>query len=159
MKKNGQIGVNVLLYIFIAVLVGVVVFQAAAQQVGTATNTVSVVNQTFATPANLTAGYITDYRLVSGLTVVNASNGAAVASGNYTVANNQVYNGALAVSITPDASTNVAAVDWNLTYTGQPLTYIDDSGGRAIAGLILILFALAILMIPLYPVINSKILE
>lgn len=158
-NKKGQVGLQEILYVFIAVLVGVVLFQAIAQQVGSTTNTVSVVDSQHTAAANGASFYLTDYRAVSGFVAENITNGTAgfpitIAAGNYTVTNNVVYDGALAVKITVDDAA-YASETWNLTFTAQPLTYIADSGARSMAALIVIFFALLVAVIAISPVARS----
>jgi len=157
-NKNGQIGISVILTVFIAILVGVVLFQAIAQSVGTSVNTVAVANTSLTTVVNGTAQYFTDYRALSGVVVYNETGGLIGAS-NYTVTNNVVHNGALSVSILPHYAATAYVSAWQVSGTAQPTTYIANSGGRAMANLITIFFALAVVIIALSPVLQSKILE
>lgn len=153
-NKKGQVGLQEILYVFIAVLVGVVLFQAIAQQVGSTTNTVEVANTSLDTVVNGTAQYLTDYRAISSVVIYNETGDVIVGSGNYTITNNVVYNGALAVKILPDASENWTTA-WKVSGTAQPLTYIADSGARSMAALIVIFFALLVAVIAISPVARS----
>ena len=93
----------------------------------------------------------------SAYNLTNATGGGGavlIGSGNYTIKNNQVINGALATTITVD-SAEYAGEQWNLTFTGQSLTYIPSSGGRAMASLIVIFFALLIAVVALEPTLRS----
>lgn len=157
MNNKGQ-GVEVILYTFIAVIVGIILFQAISQQVGTATNTVVVANSSIGDADNDTPVYFTDYRAFSDVVVYNES-GSIVPSNNYSVSNNFIYNGALSVQFTPLASPAYHGYVWNVSATAQPLTYIADSGGRSMALLIGIFFALAIAVAALYPVYQGKLME
>jgi sulfur transfer protein SufE len=152
MNKKGQmIGLGMILVVFIAILVGVIFFQTIAQQVGSTTNTVAVANLSQTLAANGSSIYLTDYRALSDVVILNGSDDALIGSGNYTVTNNVIYNGALAVEITTiDEAFESTAV--NISGTAQPLTYVADSGGRAMMGLIVIFFALAIVAVALYPI-------
>lgn len=153
MNDKGQ-SLNSLIYIFIAVIVGVILFQAVAQQVGTSTNTVTI-NSSQTLAANGESIYLTDYRALSGVTIVNSSDqSATVGAGNYTVTNNVVYNGALAVKVTTDDA-EFAEEGVYIQGTAQPLTYIDDAGGRSMALLVVIFFALAVAVVALSPVGSS----
>jgi len=159
MDKKGQIGLGLILVVFMTILVGVILFQAIAQEVGGATSTTTVVETSLGTATNGTAIYLTDYRALSDVVIINGTTaGGVVGSGNYTVTNNVVdpTTGGLAVSILPAASEGYYSQTWYLNATAQPTTYIAESGGRAVAGLIVIFFALAIAVVALYPTLANK---
>ena len=160
MNRKGQIGVGTILIVFISILVGVILFTAISQQVGTAINTVAIANQTLGTASNATTVYLTNMRAISSVVIVNAS-GLVIGAGNYTVTNNVVYNGDLTVSVLPTspADGGLTGYEWNISGTSQPTTYIPGSGGRAVAGLIAIFFAIAIIVVALSPTLNSKLLD
>jgi uncharacterized protein (UPF0333 family) len=159
MNNRGQIGIETFLYVFIAVIVGIILFQAIAQNVGETTNTIAVSNESISTVSNNTAQYITNYRALSNVVVFNATGNAEIDSSYYTIENNVVNNGALAVKITPGLIPENYTTAWQVSGTGQPLTYVADSGGRAMANLIPIFFALLIAMVALSPTMRSGILE
>jgi protein-S-isoprenylcysteine O-methyltransferase Ste14 len=156
MKKKGQVGIQVLIGVFIAILVGVIIFQASAQQVGDSVNLGSFTNTTVTLASDGDSIYLTNYRALSDITVANASSGAVVPATNYTITNNVIYNGALAVQITTTSAGGYSSQPVNISATAQPLTYIDDSGGRAVANLIPIMFALLLVVVALYPTIKEK---
>ena len=157
MNKKGQMGVGTILIVAITIIVGVILFTAVAQQVGTTTNTDTITDLSIGTATNGTTLYITNYRTITSPTIVNGTNDAAIGAGNYTLTNNVVYNGALSVSVFVKGG--LAAAEWNISGTGQPLTYIPDSGGRALVGMIVIFFALSIVVVALTPTFSSKLLE
>jgi len=159
MKNNkGQMMVGGLIMIAIAAIVGVILLVGSAQNVGEATNTVSVVNLTIAVPANGGVYNFTDYRAVSsGFVAINGTGGETIGSGNYTIADNQVVDGDLAATLTVDDA-EYQSINWNVSFTGQPTGYIDNAGGRAIAKIIIIFFALSIAVVTLVPTLRSKIL-
>lgn len=147
MNSRGQIGIGMIVTLAMALIVGVILLQSSAQQVGSVTNTVSVLNESIGTATNGTAIYLTNYRAITSPILFNGSNGAVIASGNYTITNNVVYNGALAVQITPDADYGYYGYSWNISGTGQPLTYSNDAGARSMSSLIVIMAALALVII------------
>lgn len=152
MNKKGQMaGIGLILFTFIAVLVGVILFQAIAQNVGTMTDTVTLANETETAAANGESFYLTDYRSLSVTSITNGTTGDTIPESHYTVSNNEVYNSALAVKITVDDAT-YAEETWAINGVAQPLTYIPDSGGRAMAALIVIMFALAVVAVAMYPI-------
>lgn len=160
-SKRGEIGmVGTILVVAIAIIVGVILFTAVAQEAGRATNTVSI-NETITSPANGGIYNFTDYRNLGGVSVVNASNGVAIAAGNYTITGNVLSptTGALTTTLTVEDA-EFAGWSWFVIATSaQPLTYIEDSGSRSVVALILILLAVAIALVALFPVIKGGALE
>jgi hypothetical protein len=149
MNKNGQIGTQIgsLILLAIALIVGAILIQASAQNVGNATNTVNIVNQSIgSTVVNGTTYYLTNVKSLSSVVVLNETNNVAIGSGNYTLTNNVVYNGQEAVSIVP-ATAAAYKSNWKISGVGQPLTYINDGAGRSIAGFIVLLMCLALVVI------------
>lgn len=158
MNRKGQ-SLNTVLFIFIAALVGVIIFQIVAQNIGTATSTFTIVNETHTLAANGASIYLTDYRYFDTIVITNATDGTTIDAGNYTVTTDVVYNGALAVQIQTD-TTEVPSTSANISASNVQLsTYIDDAGSRSMATLIPILFALAIAAIALYPVYGSRFMD
>ena len=155
--KKGQMDISTILYTFIAIIVGLILFQVIAQQIGTTTDTITLANDSNTAGVDGTTFYITDYRAISSVVIWNSTT-QLIPSTNYTVANNVVYNGALATSVTVDDALYESET-WMVSGTAQPLTYIANSGGRGIVGIITIFFALSIVGIALYPVLSSKLLE
>jgi hypothetical protein len=150
-KKAQMAGVGALIMMFVAIIVGVVLLQSSAQNIGSSINTVAVVNESLGVASNSTTVYLTSYKSISDVVVINNSNGAIVPATNYTVTNNVVYNGQEAVSILPKATTAYAGYQWNISGTAQPLGYVPESGSRTIVGLIVLFGALAIAIIVLGP--------
>lgn len=168
MNKKGQVmnGLGMIIIVAVTLIVGVVFFQVIAQEVGSSTNTVAVANQSLTGAAvNDTLQYITYCRALSSVVMWNATGDVEVASGNYTVTNNVIHptTGALCVSInptisaTPDLGYDLGV--WDIDGTCQPLTYIADSGGRAVASIIVIFFALAIAIVAISPTLRSEIFK
>ena len=162
MKKKGQasLQLGIIISAFIAILVGVIFFQAIAQEAGRSTTTFAI-NQSLGTISNGTIKYLTDFRALSGVTIFLGLNGSAVNSGNYTVTSNIIdpTSSGLAVSIEPAADEGLEGFEWNITATVQPVTYVAESGGRAVVGLIAIFFALAVAVVALEPTLRSGIMD
>jgi hypothetical protein len=167
MNKKGQneMGmIAVFIGIFVAVIVGIALFQASAQQVGEASDLFTLENVSM--PSAAVAGeaqYLTDFKSISGLVVFNATNDVEVPSSNYTATNNVIdpTTGGLSVNITPivtGLNNTWAAGTWTVDGTGQTPEYISDSGARAVARLIIIFFALAIAVVTIIPTLRSKVL-
>lgn len=157
MNKKGQT-MGMILGVFMMVLVGVVLFQASAQNIGEVRDTVTLANDSLSSNAdNNTLIYYTDYKKFENVVIYNETGNVLIPAANYTVTNNVVYNGALAVSINPDVSSKYQ-YKWQVSATAYPTTYDDSSGGRALAGIIVILFAMAIAVVTLQPTLRSKVL-
>ena len=161
-NKKGQLNLGIILVSFIAIIVGVVLFQAIAQEAGSATGLTSLTDYSLGTQTNATTYYIDNYRDLGTYTIYGNGTVAPVAltAGNYTVVENIVNptTGALAVSILP-ASEYTATV-WQINATDvQASTYVSDSAARSIVGLIAIFFALAIAIIALEPTLRSGVLN
>ena len=168
MNNKGQSQIGVLLTLAIVLIVGVVLFQASAQEIGNAVNTVELVNSTLATTVNGTSQFIVNFRALSSVVIINETNGTAgftdeagvIGSGNFTVTNNAIdpTTGGLAINITPDATAGFEGA-WRVSGTAQPSTFIADSGGRALANIILLLFAVALAVISIVPTARQKLLD
>lgn len=159
MNSKGQINLGTILVVFITVLVGAIFVQSIAQEVGNTNNLVTLENTTIGTlGAEGETIYITDYKYIGSPVIYNAT-GDLVPAANYTLTNNVVYNGAEAISITTAAVNAYANDSVNISGSAQPLTYIPDSGGRAMASLIVIMFALAVAIVALTPTLRSEILS
>lgn len=155
MNNRGQAIGSAILLVFIAVIVGIALFQSSAQNVGTVTNTYTVnLSKTLANAGS--SIYVTNYRAITGVTIVNATDQSdTVPAASYTVTNNVVYNGGLSTQIaTVNGTWNSSAV--YVQGTGQPTTYSDNAGVRSMATLIVIFFALGIAVIALYPVFRER---
>src|SRR5512133_2040382 len=92
------VGIGGIIILAIALIVGAILLQGSAQNIGSMVNTVAVANVTLDTVVNGTAQYLTDYRAISDVVIYNET-GGIVGSGNYTITNNVINNGALAVEI------------------------------------------------------------
>lgn len=162
MNKKGQIGVGAIIMVAITVIVGAIFLVAIAQETGKSTNTVSVANASLGVADNDTAVYLTDYRALSDVVVWNESE-VIIPSTNYTVTNNQIdpTTGSLSVKVQPNSAAIWNYTDWTWTISGtaQPVTYVAESGGRAMVSLIVIFFAIAVAFVALEPTLRSNLLE
>jgi len=161
-KKAQAFNIGVIMVVFISILVGVIFFQTIAQESGTSTNLATIVQENIGNATNGTAIYL-DYRSLSNVIIMNgtATGGTVVAAGNYTITNNVIdpSDGTLSVSILPKAVFGLYSKTWYMNATAQRTTYIPDSGGRAIVGLIAIFFALAVIVVALEPTLRSGVLD
>jgi predicted PurR-regulated permease PerM len=149
MNKQGLSSFGTILLLFMGIIIVTSLIVAIAQSKGQMTDLKSVANESLGTLTNGTTLYITAYKSCSDFKVFNATGDEEVASSNYTVTNNVVYNGQEAVSVSPQVTAGYASA-WNkgtATFDGtcQPLTYIPDSSGRTIANLIVIFAVLGLL--------------
>lgn len=156
MNNKGEMNtVGLLVVVAVVLIVGVIFMQSIAQNVGDTTNTITLANSSFTLASEGDSVYLTNYRAISSPVIYNAT-GELVPAANYTITNNVVYNGALAIKIETAAVNAYANDSANISGTAQPLTYIAESGGRATSNLIPIMFALLLAVIALYPVYSSK---
>lgn len=155
-KAQTSMGIATIIMVAITVIVGAILLQASAQNVGDVRNTITLENVSVGTLAaeggTLT---LTDYRAISDVVIYNAT-GTLVPAANYTVTNNVVTNGALSVTITTGAVNEYANDSINVSGTAQPLTYDGSTGGRAMAGLIIILMALSMAVFVIVYAVKNK---
>ncbi|KKN08059.1 hypothetical protein LCGC14_1060580 [marine sediment metagenome] len=159
MNKKGQMDMmSTIIGIFMLVIVGVVLMTTSAQLVGDTTNTQAAANASF-TGANATTTNIQG-KFWSDLVVYNVTNDQIIGSGNYTLTNNVVVDGEETARLEKHAPLALqAGHTWLISGTIQPTTYISGSGGRAIANLIVIFFAIAIMIVALTPTLKNKFLD
>lgn len=161
-NKKGQIGFGAILIAFIGVIVGITLFTVVAQTVGTSTSTVDVANQSISSVngTTLAASLNLNGSAISNVVVYNATTSATmtVSSGNYTVYNHQVKNGAQTVVFNVSADAIYQGENWKISYTYEPTDYVGGAG-RSMALLIPIFFALLIAVIALEPTLRSNVLE
>ena len=165
MEGNSQ-RIGLLVMTAVALILGAIILAASAQQVGNVTNTITLENQSLGTMTNGTDLYVTSCRALSDVKIWNATGDVEMSpsgtgTSNYTVTNNALdATGGLSVKITPNV-TVTAGTAYNkgtATIDGvcQPTTYSDDSGARAIAGIIIIMFAIALAVVALYPTMRER---
>lgn len=162
MNNRGQVeGIGLFIGIFITVIIGLVLLTSSAQTLSESTATVPIVNQSLGVADNATTVYMANIKSLSGVVIYNESGTEIVPANNYTVTNNVINGGELAVSVLPDGSNDdwYQGYTWTISGTGQPLGYIPEGGARSIAGLIIIFFALAVMIVALLPAVRSKIFE
>ena len=154
MNNKGQIAIGGLIILAITVIVGAILLQGAAQNVGTVVNTYDIANQSISTVVNGTAQYITNCRALSSVVLYNETNDVLVGSGNYTITNNVVNNGALAVQILPEATAAYKSA-WQVSGTCQPLTYDDNAGSRTMSSLVILMMAMAVASVAIAYVVKN----
>lgn len=157
MNRQGQMGIGGIVMIFITILIGAIFLQVIAQSVGESVNTVDLANQTETLAANGASIYIDDWRAIIDPVILNATDNTTIAAGNYTVTNDVVNptTGSLSVKITTDDAAYASSAV-KISGTAQPTTYMADGGSRAMANLIVIMFALAVLVVVIGPAVSKE---
>lgn len=166
MNKKGQatLQVGIILSVFIAVLVGLILLTDVAGFVGTTRNT-QTQNDTIdgtstTTPANGATIDLPGQELLSTPIVMNASGTAeTITSDNYTIAEGVSATTGLKTIQFTTVGTEIDAMAVNISYTYGADGYIESSGGRAIAGLIILFFALGIGVIALMPTMRDRLFD
>ena len=156
MEKKAQMGLAMIIMVFITAITGLVLFVTVAQTTGPLGDLTTLVNVSETAGANGEVFYIEEYKYISDVVMQNTTNGVILA-GNYTVENNQLHptTGALTVKVTVD-SADVESSAWLVSGTAQKLDYIDSSGARALADMIIVFFALAIAVVVMGPVVKES---
>ncbi len=158
MDKKGQLGIGTFINIFIVVVVGLALFLATAQQVGPITSTTTAVNTSFTAPAISSIIDLTGQEILNTPIVINASDDLLTVTTDYVIDEGiSTTSGLKSIRYTA-ASADGASQTVKVSYDYGVDGYIDDSGGRSLASLILIFFALAIAVVMLSPIIKEKIL-
>lgn len=157
MNKQGQMGVGMIVMIAITIIIGAIFLQVIAQSVGESVNTVALVNQTETLAANGASIYIEEWRAIASVVILNATDNTIITAGNYTVTNDVLdpTTGGLSVQITTDDAAYASSAV-KISGTAQPTTYISDGGARAMANLIVIMFALAVLVVIIGPSVSRE---
>ena len=148
MDRKGQMAmVGTIILLFVGIIVALSLYSGGiTENVGTVTNTVTVVNDSYTFPA---AGntIVLKGQSNTNVAVVNASNGVSVASTNYTITNYDISTGSLRSTLTANAGIvgtfNSTAVKISSTY--EPIGYAQESSTRSVVQLIAIFAGLAVL--------------
>lgn len=156
-NKKAQVTIGVIVMTFIAVIVGLVLLtDAIADNVASVTNTRTVTNVSVAFPASgitldlngraiegTLIAYNATGKPTSGSTETNTT--ALIAAGNFTIENNFLgSDGVLTARLNASLNSVFSGTNTNVTYVNQPISYIPDSGGRALANLVILFTALLI---------------
>ena len=157
MDNKGQT-MGIILMAFLGVIVGLVLFQASAGQVGRTHIQVVLVNGTYTSGANGASVDLIGQELLSTPYVINQSAPVNV-GGNFTI-----YEGVSPTTGVKTIRMKTINETWaskgiNVSYTYGADGYIEDSGTTAIAGLVVIFAALAVAMVVLVPTLRSGVLD
>jgi hypothetical protein len=152
MNKKAQAGVGLLITLAIAVIVGLILFQAVATNVekGTraVTGVIDVENITLSAGALNAIVEVTGQELVTTRSVSNATDGVLIAATNYSLAECTRTSDGLKGICFKRVGTDTTGIV-NVSYTYYPDGYIDNSGARSIAGIIVLLSAIGIAIVVL----------
>jgi hypothetical protein len=150
-NKRGQLQAGGYVLLIIGIIVVLTLIIASAQQIGTVKDTYTYENVSIGTLTNGTPTYITDCRAIVGtVRIFNATGDLEMASGNYTLTNNVLYNGMWAVQIDPNV-TVTAGTAYNkglatIDGTCEPITYSENNADKTVLDLIILLSGLALLV-------------
>lgn len=157
-RGETEVSIGLLIGIFMVVVIGTALLTSSAQNLGPVRNTVAIANDTYS-GTNATNTSIAG-KLWTGLVVYNATNDILVSAGNYTLYNNIVVDGTetarLEMNVVNNSDLNN---DWLISGTFQQTSYDTSAGGRAIAGLIIVFFALAIAVVVLVPTLRNRVFD
>lgn len=163
MNSKGQMTIAIFVGVFITILVGLILFETIAQEVGSSTNQDPITEYTFTSAANGSSVYITAYKSITPDQITNGTAGIVIGASNYTITNNVIdpTTGSLAVQVATAANAEVGLGGevWSINGTAQRPDYISSSGARSVAGLITLMFAIAIAIIAMSPVVKSGVLQ
>lgn len=158
MNKRGAIGLSLILILAVGAIVALVLFQESANQVAKSnpSTTTTILNQTITFPAAGGKVILTGQELVASYGLTNKSSGAVVPTTNYTLQEEvRTSDGLKGIVITGKAG-DWAGLPVNVSYVYYPDGYIDDAGGRSIAGIIVLLAALAVAIFVLAPFLKER---
>lgn len=134
-KKKGQTvgGIGTVILMFVLIVVGIALVTPVFQTQGTMTDSITLTNATYTSPANGATIDLIGQSLLSTPVVHNATDGAIVPATNYTIAEGvSTSTGVKTIQLTVDDAT-WASKSVNVSYVYGADGYIDSAGGRAIA--------------------------
>lgn len=151
-SKKAQVGIGVMVIMAIAVIVGLVLFQQAAGDVGDITTTQSLSQGLYSLPASGSCTDLVGQELIGTATVTNRSTGTTI--GNVTVSERvSTVDGLKRIGVCATGANwegdPISARPVNITYTYGPEGYVADSGARSVTTLITLLAAIAIALVVL----------
>jgi len=157
-RKGITVTIGAIILTFVGVIFALAILTGGlTDPIAQVTQTFDVDNETHTFPENGTNLQLTG-QAISNVEVTNASGGEVVPTSNYSIYNRLNVNGVLTAGITGDGSA-YHGNSTNISFTYEPFGYDTNSGGRAIAGLIIIFAALAIAVFTLIPTLKSGVLE
>ena len=153
------LGFGLILTVFIGVIVGIVLFQASADQIGNTAIKVTTSNALYTAPAAGVTIDLVGQELLNTPTVTNRTSGGTVSATNYTIFEGvSPTTGVKTIRYKTLAGSEFAGKEINVSYQYGTSGYVEDTGTVAVIGLILIFAALAIAVIALVPTLRSGVL-
>lgn len=151
--------IGLLVLTAIALIVGAILLQGSAQNLSPAIDTRTVTNYSVTNPVTNGFVYLHGQKVIGTPVIINGTSGVGSP-------NSSVFTFGENVSSTTGVKTiyikNNGYPTWggagqliNITYDYGDFGYVEDSGGRAVAGVIIILFALGIGVAALYPTLKE----
>jgi|TARA_Y100000310_G_scaffold159030_1_gene158446 hypothetical protein len=164
MDRKGQatLTIGIILMTFVTILVGVILFQAIAQEAGK-TSATAVYNTTagsdaITAPAQGASIDLEGQELLGSVIVRNDT--YIIAADNYTVTEGvSTTTGVKTILFTTSATGTIAGQSLNISYPYGADGYVTSSGARGVIGIIAIFFALAIAIVALVPTLRSGVLQ
>jgi len=143
----------------ICIIIGASLWPSLSNDVGTMTNTQSITNGLYTTPANGVTIDLVGQTLLSTPTVTNRTDGATVPTSNYTISEGISSSTGFKTIKYKTTGAAWATKNVNISYTYGAQGYIENSGGRAMIPLIFIFFAILLVVIALTPALRSGIMD
>ncbi len=161
MNKKGQVEIGGFIMIAIVAIVGAILLVASAQNIDPVRNTQSIENFTYTVGENNTNQSIPGQAIVGTVTVTNQTGANTIDGATFREHSNQVVDGTLTARLEYDDTTDSGLIGEavNISYNSQPDGYATSGGARALTGIIIVFFALAIAVVVLVPTLKSKLLE
>jgi len=154
MNNKAQASVGLLIAVGIGVIVALVMFQAAAQEVGKSTTTETITNALYTGPASGSCIDLKGQEILSTPVVTNRTDGVTIPATNYTISERvSSVDNLKRIGYCTKGTFGVGVI--NVTYTYGPEGYAEDSATRSIVGIIVLLGAIAI-AISVMPAVRSK---
>lgn len=161
MNNKGEMNfgtIGMFLMAFVAVIVGIAMLQSSSGFIGTATQTYTTLNLSVVPSA--TANDTVDIRgqsLITQIQIVNNSGATVNCANNYTLVEgvSKIYGVKRVQMKTLDGDKTFCGRSMNVSYVWGDEGYIESSGGRGIASVILIFFGLGIAVVALVPALRS----
>lgn len=131
---------NAILLMFVGVLLAITLLTTVADTQHSATTKLSVSNTTQIIATNGTHNL--EGKVVTGFSAFNATNGTAgvtgpvIGAGNYSIKTG-IVNGNPQAQLVVAASPDVEGYAWNVSYTYEPLGYVEGTGGTLLTLVIL----------------------
>ena len=162
-NKGQNFTVAALIILFISVLIGLVLLPTISQYVGSVTDTYAFNSSagsgqvTF--PADGATIDLEGQEIIGSVLAWNTTQDLKIVAANYTISEGvSATTGLKSIQLTAVGS-EYDGVLVNVSYEYGPDGYIDSAGGRSIAGLITLFFALAIAIIAMTPAFRNKLFD